>query len=258
MSKLAPKHQALSTYEKEFLAVLMALEKWRGYLLDKHFLIKTDHYSLKYLLDQNITTPGQMKWLPKLIGFDYEVVYKKGTDNAATDALSRRQNVSELFSMSTISISTDLYSIIKTSWTEDEHLQTILASLLKGETRKHYALHNGQLLRKGKLVVGLLQPLLDRLTKYGHFIPMAHPFTALPVAQVFLDNVCKLHGVLESTVSDRDKVFLSTFWKELFKLLHVKLLLSTSYHPQTDGQTEVVNRCLEGYLRCMFGKHPKG
>ena len=71
---LSAKHQSLSTYEKEFLAVLLALEKWRGYLLDRHFVIKTDHYSLKYLLDQRITTPTQMKWLPKLMGFDYEVV----------------------------------------------------------------------------------------------------------------------------------------------------------------------------------------
>ncbi|GJS61022.1 retrovirus-related pol polyprotein from transposon 17.6 [Tanacetum coccineum] len=74
---LAPKHQTLSTYEKEFLAVMMALERWRGYLLDTHFIIKTDHYSLKYLLDQRITTPAQMKWLPTLMGFDYEVKYKR-------------------------------------------------------------------------------------------------------------------------------------------------------------------------------------
>ena len=68
---LAPKHQTLSTYEKEFLAVMLALEKWRGYLLDRHFVIKTDHYSLKYLLDQRISTPAQMKWHPKLMGFYY-------------------------------------------------------------------------------------------------------------------------------------------------------------------------------------------
>ncbi|GKB03552.1 retrotransposon-related protein [Tanacetum coccineum] len=351
---LAPKHQSLSTYEKEFLAVLLALEKWRGYLLDKHFVIKTDHYSLKYLLDQRISTPAQMKWLPKLMGYDYEVIYKQGKDNAVADALSRRGDVGELLAISTTSVSTELYDRVVQSWVEDAHLQNIIADLKKGEIRKHYVLCNDQLLRKGKLVIGnndslrkdllsyfhdgvigghsgvkatthkicsvfywkglrkqvkqwvkdclvcqkckpdlsaypgLLQPLpipktvwssismdfieglpkshgcsvifvvVDRLTKYAHFMPLSHPFTAMQVAQVFLTQVCKLHGVPESIVSDRDKVFLSTFWRELFKLLHVKLLLSSAYHPQTDGQTEVVNRCLETYLRCMTGENPKG
>ncbi|GKD30591.1 putative mitochondrial protein [Tanacetum coccineum] len=74
---LSPKHHAYSTYEKEFLAVIMALDKWRGYLMDKHFKIKTDNFSLKYLLDQRVTAPFQAKWLPKLLGFDYEISYKK-------------------------------------------------------------------------------------------------------------------------------------------------------------------------------------
>ncbi|GKB42961.1 retrotransposable element Tf2 [Tanacetum coccineum] len=93
---LPPKHQSLSIYEKEFLAVLMALERWREYLLDRHFIIKTDHFSLKYLLDQRITTPTKMKWLPKLMGYDYEVVYKKGSENGAADALSRLGSDTEL------------------------------------------------------------------------------------------------------------------------------------------------------------------
>ncbi|GKE06788.1 transposon ty3-I gag-pol polyprotein, partial [Tanacetum coccineum] len=63
---LATKHQSLSAYEKEMLVVVMVLQKWRGYLLDRYFKIKTDHFSLKYMLDQRITTPFQSKWLPKL------------------------------------------------------------------------------------------------------------------------------------------------------------------------------------------------
>ncbi|GJZ29099.1 retrotransposon-related protein [Tanacetum coccineum] len=86
---LATRHQTLSTYEKELLSVIQALNKWRGYLLDRHFKIKTDHFSLKYLLEQRITTPSQMKWLPKLMGFDYDILYKKGSENKADDALSR-------------------------------------------------------------------------------------------------------------------------------------------------------------------------
>ncbi|GJU88043.1 putative mitochondrial protein [Tanacetum coccineum] len=67
--------------------LLVALEKWNGYLLDRYFKIKTNHFSLKYLLNQKLTTPFQLKWLPKVLGYDNEIVFKKGIDNAAADAL---------------------------------------------------------------------------------------------------------------------------------------------------------------------------
>ena len=72
--------------------------------------------------------------------------------------------------------------------------------------------------------------VVDRLSKYAHFLSLEHPFTAAMVAQLYFDHIFKLHGIPKTLVSDRDKVFLSQFWQELFRLQHVSLHMSTAYH----------------------------
>ena len=79
--------------------------------------------------------------------------------------------------------------------------------------------------------------VVDKFSKYSHFIALTHPFTAIQVAIQFMDHVFKLHGMPQVMVSDRDKIFTSAAWQELFKLTDTALRMSTSYHPQTDGQT---------------------
>lgn len=98
--------------------------------------------------------------------------------------------------------------------------------------------------------------VIDKLTKYAHFICLSHPYTASTVANAFLTHIYKLHGMPSVIISDRDRIFTSAFWQELFKLTETTLNMSSSYHPQTNGQSERLNQCLETYLRCMVHSCP--
>jgi hypothetical protein len=97
----------------------------------------------------------------------------------------------------------------------------------------------------------VIMAVVDHLSKYAHFCSLQNPFTTSIVAQLFMDQVFKIHGLPHSIVYDRNLTFTNNFWQELFKLQVTQLHLITTYHPQTDGQTEVVNKCLETYLRCF-------
>jgi hypothetical protein len=99
--------------------------------------------------------------------------------------------------------------------------------------------------------------VVDRFSRYCHFIPLAHPYTAESVAQAFFAEVVRLHGVPQSIVSDCDLVFTSAFWTELMALTGTKLFRSSTFHPQTDGQSEAANRVIAMYLRCFTGDRPR-
>lgn len=77
----------------------------------------------------------------------------------------------------------------------------------------------------------VIMVVVDRLSKYGHFFTLKHPYTAKQVAEVFIKGVTKLHGIPKSIISDRDPLFLSHFWSELFRLQGTQLKMSSSYHP---------------------------
>ena len=107
----------------------------------------------------------------------------------------------------------------------------------------------GMPLSKGFTVVLVV---VDRFSKYEHFAPLPSNLNAHKVAEVFVEIVIKLHGLQKTIVSDRDPIFVSNFWTQLFKLSGTQLNHSTTYHPQT----EVVNRGLEQYLRAMVADRP--
>jgi len=97
----------------------------------------------------------------------------------------------------------------------------------------------------------VIMVVVDRLSKYAHFCALPHPFNPTLVAQYFIEQIFKLHGMPTSIVSDHDPLSTNNFWQEIFKLQGTQLQLSTSYHPQIDVQTKAVNKCLETYLRCF-------
>ncbi|KAI3522148.1 hypothetical protein L1887_11628 [Cichorium endivia] len=349
---LGHRAQLKSVYERELMAIVMAVQKWRPYLLGRRFTVITDQKSLKYLLEQRMVAGEHQRWISKLAGFDFEILYRPGKENGAADALSRRGEGVTLAEL-TLSQVGHGGEILADLLNEPELIEMRKKLETSGDEMPGYVIDQGHVRYKGRLVIprtskwvlrlcqeshsgvtgghegmqktyqrlareffwvgmrndvarfvsecvvcqrnkhsnlapaGLLQPLalpnqiwedlsmdfieglpksagytvifvvVDRLSKSAHFIPLKHPFSAASVAATFIREVVRLHGIPRSIVSDRDKVFVSLFWKELFKFQGTTLKRSTAYHPQTDGQTEVVNRSLETYLRCFSSSQPK-
>lgn len=344
---LGPKATAQSTYEKEALAILEALKKWRHYLLGNPLVIKMDHQSLRFMTTQKLTDGIQHKLLLKLLEFDYTIEYKKGKENIAADALSRRD--AKCYDL-TVYVPEWLEDV-KLSYIQDKNSDKLLQKLAQDISENpQYSIKDGVIKHGAKIYVGastnmrltllenfhqsalgghsgakatyqrikrvfcwpnlkkmvekfvsecpvcqlvkvehispagLLQPLpipgipwssisldfiealpksngkevilvvVDRLTKYAHFMAIAHPYSVDQIVNLLLDNIVRLHGPPKEIISDHDRIFTSTVYQQIFKALRVTLKFSTTYHPQTDGQTERVNQCLEAYLRSMVGQ----
>ena len=300
--KMSLTMQRQSAYTREFFAITEAIAKFRHYLLGKRFIIRTDQQSLKSLLDQNLSTPEQQKWLHKFLGYDFEIKYKPGVQNVAADALSR------CFFAAWSTPQLDWLQTLKEELVKDDKLNQIIQQCASnGQTDNNYSCRNGLLLWRNRMVIsqnsslihlilkeyhdtlvgghsrvaktvericsqfywpnmqkqireyvlncticqqaktetklpaGLLQPLpipsqiweeicidfitalppaqgysvimvvIDRLSKFPHFLPLKHDFSNQQVAKIFVQHIMKLHGFPKSIVFDRDRIFISKF-----------------------------------------------
>jgi hypothetical protein len=342
---IAPQHAKLAAYERELIGLIKVVCHWHPYLWARSFMVRTDHFTIKYLLDQRLSTIPQHTWVSKLFGYDFRVEYLPGKANTVANALSRRDEHSAM-ALPLSSPTFELYNELREELAHLEEATQLKEKIEMGEAAARWTVLDGLLAHSGRIFVptasalwptilatthgaghegvqktlhglrasfyntsatqlikdfvkscavcqrnksehlhpaGLLQPLellgsvwtdiainfvegflriggksvvmtvVDRFAKYAHFIPLGHPYTAVSVAQAFFNNIVKLHGILYSIVSDCDPVFTSMFWKELFTLSGIKVRMSTAFHPQTDGQSEVTNRILGVYLRCLAG-----
>ncbi|KAJ4777533.1 polyprotein [Rhynchospora pubera] len=173
-----PKNKGKSTYEKELLAVLMAIDKWRHYLQGKQFIIKIDHQSLKHLLEQKLTHQLQHKALTKFIGLDYIIEFKKEKTNVVADALSRRNPMhnqdKNIFSYHLNTLHT---SFVQPMWEREvqrSYAQDELATKLLQEFRGvdaedgDWKLEKGVLKKKGRLYVGSDAVIKEKILKELH------------------------------------------------------------------------------------------
>jgi hypothetical protein len=289
-------HIKLVAYERELIGLVQAVRHWRPYLWGRRFLVRLDHYNLKFLLDQRLSTVPQHQWLSKLFGFDFAVEYRPGRLNTAADALSRRdKDAPTAMAMSRPSFR--LYDDIRAAMALDQEAGDLHQQLTSGALDAPWRAEDGLLLHDKRVFIlahgdlrhqvvalahtpghegiqktlvrlrqdfyfpgdralmqdfvrscdtcqrnktptthpsGLLQPLdvpsqvwanismdfidglpkvhgksviltvVDRFSKYAHFIALSHPYTAASVARAFFDGIVRLHSFPTSIVSDRD------------------------------------------------------
>jgi hypothetical protein len=167
---LGPKAQAQSIYEKEGMAILEALKKWRHYLLGNKLIIKTDQRSLKYLSSQRLLEGIQHKLMLKLLEYDYSIEYKQGKENVVADALSRKHMSTGTDTCTAISAAVPTWmKDVEQSYTSDERCQQLLQELaIKPDSLPHFNLHSGVLRYKNKVVIGTSTDLKNRIFESFH------------------------------------------------------------------------------------------
>lgn len=186
---LGIKTQGLSTYEKEYLAILIAVEQWRPYLLHAEFIIFTDQKSLVHLNDQRLHTPWQQRVFTKLLGLQYKVVYKQGIQNRVADALSRRTH-EEVICHSISVVQPKWCQSICDGYLSDEDAKNLLSKLSLDSTAvPNFSLCDGLIRYKDRIWIGSNVTMQQTVLKAMHSSPVGghsgFPVTYHRVKQLF-------------------------------------------------------------------------
>lgn len=122
---IAARHTKLAAYERELIGLVQEVRHWRPYLWTRPFIVRTDHCRLKYLLDQCLSTIPQHTWVSKLFGYSFKVTFRPGRQNAAADALSRRD--AEEPAVHSLAASRPEFTIFDDFRRESEQLPSVIA-----------------------------------------------------------------------------------------------------------------------------------
>ena len=168
---LGESHKAKSIYEKEFLALIMAVEKWRPYLQRQEFIIRTDHKSLAYLTEQNLHSDLQRKAMTRLMGLQFKVIYRQGKENDVADALPRVGHMLAIQAVSTVQLK--WVQEVSNSYATDQQAQSLLAKLsLSIPDEQGFSLEAGIIKLHNKIWVGQNSAIQTKIIAALHASPI--------------------------------------------------------------------------------------